>query len=138
MGIKTLPEKGRFVLLSHASGKNSLRPNHFDLMLEGGSDLVTLELQSLPQEPGIYPILRLPDHRQEYLDYQGEISGGRGTVTRLARGQFVSNATEGACQLEFDSPELSALLRIIGNNQTLAPVGTHMRMFVERFTWNAS
>jgi len=30
--------------------------------------------------------LRLPDHRQLYLDYQGPISGDRGSVRRLNRG----------------------------------------------------
>jgi hypothetical protein len=30
---------------------------------------------------------RLDDHRREYLDYQGAVSGGRGQVERIARGR---------------------------------------------------
>jgi hypothetical protein len=36
------------------------------------------------------PLERLGDHRPLYLEYEGEISGGRGTVRRLARGQFLA------------------------------------------------
>jgi hypothetical protein len=32
--------------------------------------------------------IALPDHRLHYLDFEGEISGGRGKVTRIARGSF--------------------------------------------------
>lgn len=30
---------------------------------------------------------RLPDHRRAYLDYEGEVSGGRGHVRRVASGK---------------------------------------------------
>lgn len=33
---------------------------------------------------------RITDHRPAYLDYEGPISGDRGTVTRLARGTVLS------------------------------------------------
>ncbi len=33
---------------------------------------------------------RIADHRVEYLTYEGPLSGDRGTVTRLARGEVVS------------------------------------------------
>jgi hypothetical protein len=32
--------------------------------------------------------LRLPAHRAAYLDFEGEVSGGRGRVKRLARGEL--------------------------------------------------
>lgn len=32
---------------------------------------------------------RIPDHRPVYLDYEGEVSGGRGHVTRVATGTAV-------------------------------------------------
>lgn len=31
---------------------------------------------------------RLPDHRAMYLDYEGPVSGGRGTVIRVAEGKM--------------------------------------------------
>lgn len=36
--------------------------------------------------PREFPAERLPDHRRLYLDYEGEIAGGRGRVTRVAAG----------------------------------------------------
>jgi len=41
---------------------------------------------------------QLADHRIAYLDYEGEISGGRGTVTRWDRGTYTL-VTETALQL---------------------------------------
>jgi hypothetical protein len=35
--------------------------------------------------------LRLPEHRAAYLDLEGEVSGGRGRVKRLARGELAVN-----------------------------------------------
>jgi hypothetical protein len=32
---------------------------------------------------------QLPDHRSAYLEYEGELSGGRGRVTRAARGRAI-------------------------------------------------
>lgn len=31
---------------------------------------------------------QLPDHRLAYLDYEGEVSGGRGSVTRYDQGEY--------------------------------------------------
>lgn len=38
----------------------------------------------------------IADHRPLYLDYEGEISGGRGRVARLARGVVTAWAGDGA------------------------------------------
>ena len=32
--------------------------------------------------------IRLPDHRKHYLDYEGEVSGDRGTVSRIDSGTY--------------------------------------------------
>ncbi len=61
---------------------------HYDLMLEVGGVLRTW---SLPEPPvaGVELECRLlADHRLAYLDYEGPISGGRGTVTRWDRGTY--------------------------------------------------
>ncbi|MDM4018730.1 hypothetical protein [Roseiconus lacunae] len=60
--------------------------------------LATWATDPLPQSmpgarrfpPGTYQALRLPDHRRRYLDYEGDIGGGRGTVTKLAGGSIVT------------------------------------------------
>ena len=73
----------RFVVLEHD------HPNlHWDLMLESGEMLATWSLQ--PQAPGAFqcPAKRLPDHRKRYLDYEGEVANGRGSVCRVDAGTF--------------------------------------------------
>ena len=57
-------------------------------MLEVGPALRTW---ALAEEPAIGKRVRaepLPDHRLAYLDYEGEISGGRGSVRRVEWGEF--------------------------------------------------
>jgi len=74
----------RFVILRH----DAPRGLHFDLMLERGGVLATW---ALPEPPGVgleMDAQSLPDHRVAYLDYEGPISGGRGSVTRWDRGEF--------------------------------------------------
>jgi len=74
----------RFVILRH----DAPRGLHFDLMLERGGVLVTWALAE-PPEPGLeLDAESLPDHRIAYLDYEGPVSGGRGSVTRWDRGEF--------------------------------------------------
>lgn len=75
----------RFALLAHTGHG----PDHWDLMVQAGEALATWQL---PQDPRnlltgqSLACRRLGDHRQVYLDYQGEVSGGRGRVKRLDAG----------------------------------------------------
>ncbi len=74
----------RFVLLLHD------HPTvHWDLMLERGNALRTWRLARSPAADGRpIPAEPLPDHRIAYLDYEGPISGNRGTVARLDGGDY--------------------------------------------------
>ncbi|NLX12140.1 MAG: hypothetical protein GXY44_00590 [Phycisphaerales bacterium] len=81
---------GQFVLLEHVLDAG----RHWDLMFEAGSVLVTWQLAHNPivkaasaEAPPI-SACRIVDHRRTYLDYQGRISGDRGSVTRLDKGQY--------------------------------------------------
>lgn len=74
------------VILRHVTPDGQ---SHFDWMiqLESGR-LMTFRVNMRPDEtPGRYAATRLDDHRAAYLDFEGEISGGRGRVTRVARGE---------------------------------------------------
>ncbi|MFI5378526.1 MAG: hypothetical protein ACHRHE_04455 [Tepidisphaerales bacterium] len=73
----------RYVILRH---EGIDRP-HFDLMFETapGSKLATWRSEVWPIVTSA-PVNRLPDHRPEYLTYEGPISGNRGHVTRVASG----------------------------------------------------
>ncbi len=78
----------RFALLSH----DSPRGLHYDFLLEKDDVLKTWALPRLP-EPGVeIECEALPDHRPLYLDYEGPITDGRGTVARWDRGEFVVHA----------------------------------------------
>src|SRR5260221_12104572 len=79
---------GRFVILRHESPAEFKPGMHWDLMLEAGNALQTWAL-ALEPAPGIAIAAdELPDHRLEYLDYEGPISGNRGTVSRWDAGRF--------------------------------------------------
>jgi hypothetical protein len=75
----------RFVVLKH----DSPRGRHWDLMLETGPALATWALSEPPDAPVAITADALADHRLAYLDYEGPISGGRGSVTRWDRGTYV-------------------------------------------------
>jgi hypothetical protein len=74
----------RFVVLEH----DSPRGLHWDLMLETAGVLATWALPR-PPEPGLtIEAEALPGHRLAYLDYEGRISGGRGSVARWDQGTY--------------------------------------------------
>jgi hypothetical protein len=83
----------RFVLLRHECPLGFVKSSHWDFMLEGDGVLMTWELRELPTAWGgaggtIVNATRLLDHRLAYLDYEGPVSGDRGTVQRVASGTF--------------------------------------------------
>lgn len=80
----------RYVILRHDHPEL-----HWDLMLEDEGLLKTWRLNQLPlidpvsDETSIDLIAEaLPDHRIQYLDYEGPVSGNRGEVKRWDRGTF--------------------------------------------------
>ena len=73
----------QFVLLEHDHPEL-----HWDFMLESGDVLLTWRLDQIPNDAGEIDAYSLPDHRKAYLDYEGPISGDRGSVIRADRGNF--------------------------------------------------
>src|SRR5579864_8116884 len=90
----------RYVVLRHAD----VSEPHFDLMFETlpGSMLATWRSEQWPIEPNT-PLTRLRDHRRLYLDYEGDIAGDRGTITRVA---------EGTCEVEV-GPAVTWTIRLL-------------------------
>jgi len=74
----------RFVVLQHDSPAGL----HWDFMLELQGVLKTWALDGSPDDPNSRTARPLPDHRLHYLDYEGEVSGGRGQVVCWDRGQY--------------------------------------------------
>ena len=75
----------RFVVLEHCW--NGV---HWDVMLEiePGGELRTWALDAEIVAGRDLPARALADHRAAYLDQEGEVSGGRGTVRRVDRGEY--------------------------------------------------
>jgi hypothetical protein len=78
----------RFVILRHQMPPQSSRLDHWDLMLEDGSHLLTWALPAVPLVGEQFWALPLAEHRLEYLDYEGPLTGDRGRVTRHYWGNY--------------------------------------------------
>ncbi len=73
----------RFVILEH-----DWPTPHWDLLLEDGEVLLAWRLLAEPAAQTTVAAERNADHRKLYLDYEGPISGNRGSVTRWDTGEF--------------------------------------------------
>jgi hypothetical protein len=91
----------RFVILTH--DHPSL---HWDLMLEDAGTLRTWRLPS-PLATCAIDAKELPDHRLAYLDYEGPVSGNRGTVQRFDAGSYqIAAQTNDRLELILDGGSL--------------------------------
>ena len=73
----------RFVILEH-----DYPILHWDFMLETSAGLRTWRLAMAPTPDRVIGAVPLGLHRAAYLDYEGPVSGNRGTVTRWDGGHF--------------------------------------------------
>jgi hypothetical protein len=73
----------RFVVLIHDDPAL-----HWDFMLEKEAILRTWRLARSPDAAGTTDAEPLADHRLAYLDYEGPVSGNRGSVRRFDRGEY--------------------------------------------------
>lgn len=73
----------RFVILHH-----DWPTPHWDLFLESGDVLKAWRLLADPTPNADIPATANRDHRPIYLDYEGAVSGARGTVTRVQSGTY--------------------------------------------------
>jgi len=98
----------RYVILHHTGIENP----HYDLMYESspGSALTTWRLPTWPiTQPT--PIERLPDHRRDYLTYQGPISNHRGQVAQIQSGSCqIQQLSSNQILVQFDHPQLRLLI----------------------------
>jgi hypothetical protein len=73
----------RFVILAH-----DWPYPHFDFLLEDGLHLRSWRLESFPRRGVTIPASMLPEHRLIYLNFEGPLTGERGTVLRNDWGTF--------------------------------------------------
>ncbi|MCG8449038.1 MAG: hypothetical protein MI725_05600, partial [Pirellulales bacterium] len=98
----------------------SLRPSHWDFMLEQEGVLCTWELGELPAawvaqagSSGPVAAVRLADHRLTYLDYEGPVSNNRGAVSRCDRGTYeVLLQGDGFMEIHLRGKELRGVTRL--------------------------
>lgn len=120
----------RFVVLWHEvpppgpAAPRDHRGSHFDLMLDQQTHLRTWALDRWPLRVGESCDVRaLPDHRLRYLDYEGPISDGRGTVRRVerGRGRLLRDAPGGVI-LELRGEHFTGRLHIAGRRVRAEPL----------------
>jgi DNA polymerase Ligase (LigD) len=93
----------RFVVLTHDHPFL-----HWDLMLEQGDALRTWRLARPPEAGEPIDAEVLPDHRLAYLEYEGPVSGDRGTVERWDGGTYdIVESTVDRLLVRFDGHRLS-------------------------------
>ena len=83
----------RFVLLRHEPGPGFSRTGetHWDLMLQEGGALKTWALERPPtQDSFTIDATAISDHRLDYLDFEGALTGNRGVVRREDQGFWTS------------------------------------------------
>jgi hypothetical protein len=78
----------RFAVLHHVFPVGHARQSHWDLMLEWGPALRTWAVASELSDANDAEAESLPDHRLAYLDYEGPVSGDRGSVSRWDAGHY--------------------------------------------------
>jgi hypothetical protein len=103
--FSTPRESGRYVILFHHQPHGASRRyekdeseesvksrggDHYDWMFEADGCLATwaTPISLSVDRSGEVDAIRLPDHRIEYLKYEGEVSGNRGSVQRVEEGRF--------------------------------------------------
>lgn len=69
--------------------------HHWDLFLEAGPVLRTWRLVPRLDPESAFVVEPTPDHRLDYLEYEGPISNDRGSVQRVDGGTFEWQRDEG-------------------------------------------
>ena len=99
---------------------------HWDLLLDTGTALRTWRLLDPPDTlaltPAPAPIRAepLPDHRREYLTYEGPVTGGRGQVHRWDAGEYTLLAeTPDRLDLHFSGQRLHGPATLTQTTPTL-------------------
>jgi hypothetical protein len=86
---------------------------HWDFLLEAGNSCRTWRLLERPDSQPVIAAESLPDHRLMYLNYEGPVSGDRGTVSAWDTGTFEWRINEpGMVEVILTGHTLNAVARI--------------------------
>ncbi len=76
-------------------------------------------LSQPPIDSTIIEAEELPAHRKHYLDYEGPVSGGRGTVTRWDVGTYqIEDETENQLRIIFSGKKLQRQATLTRDTET--------------------
>jgi hypothetical protein len=104
----------RYVILEHDHPKL-----HWDFMLETGAALRTWRLAAPPQAGKVIAATLLGEHRLAYLDYEGPLSGNRGSVKQWDRGDFEETAArDDFVEVRLHGRRLCGTVRLISVDAT--------------------
>jgi hypothetical protein len=109
----------RFVVLRHEMPSSGRTGVHWDLMLEHDGRLRTWALGAEPAAGVEIAADALADHRLDYLQYEGRISGDRGEVRRWDEGTYqVQRETPDEIAIQLAGKQLpgTAVLRRMPND----------------------
>jgi hypothetical protein len=96
----------RTVILRHSRDGY---PDHFDWMIDQPDlqiehRLITFRVPVRPDQSPEFIAQKAPDHRAIYLEYEGGLSGDRGSVKRVAEGvvhQWESDGQSIRCRIDW-------------------------------------
>lgn len=109
-------ETTRFVVLRHVTRGDA----HYDLMIDLGHALATWKTAQPPETAGDHGLAceQIADHRRAYLDYEGPISGDRGSVTQHDRGTCrIESSTEERWVVSFEGERLRGPHELVRGGQ---------------------
>lgn len=115
-------EHVRYVVLRH----EGVAERHFDFMFETvpGGPLLTWRSLTWPIERET-PLVRLGEHRRDYLDYEGPVSNDRGRVARVAGGTCdVEWVSRHDCTIRLDTGALIRLQLLDDDHWVASPPPT--------------
>ena len=119
----TKPRKAfmpRYVILRHETTAGV----HFDFMLDMGGALKTWSLSQEPRAGFDMEAKLLADHRLSYLEYEGPISGDRGSVARWDRGTYeVECQSESELTVRLNGEKLIGRVSLRYSSDALSCVG---------------
>jgi hypothetical protein len=99
---------------------------HWDLLLEAGTVCRTWRLMDIVDSMNDVEAEEMFDHRWVYLDYEGPVSGDRGTVTRWDRGMYEwREQQDDLCEVKLSGARWQGtirLSRVEGNRWRCVPL----------------
>jgi hypothetical protein len=105
----------RMVIQEHTRDSSA----HYDLMMESPTLLWTWRFQDFPGSEPEQPCERIQDHDRKFLEYEGELSPGNGSVRIVAGGTFdLLSAREDEVDFTARAQTVAGSCRLVKRDET--------------------